>query len=337
MVSLGVSAFVLAAGLVFVDALTPRLVLARLLWPLARLMLFIGLGLVVGQVIEVMGWTRILALLASPLFRFARMAPQCSAAFSAAFFSGVTANAMLIDFYKEGSITKEELYLSVLINQVPAYFLHLPTTVFIVLPLTGWAGAFYFLITFAALVLRTVCLLVYGRLRRLGRSRTEPGQVAPSSDRRADTRSLRRSIARKFPPRLIKIAVYVVPVYIIIFIANVMGCFSLAQKWLAGFMTTTFMPVESLSLVVLSFAAEFTSGFAAAGALLHAGVLSVKQTALALLAGNVVAFPIRALRHQLPHYMGIFEPKMGTQLLLMGQGLRILSLLVAGAVYFLVG
>ncbi len=52
------------------------------------------------------------------------------------------------------------------------------------------------------------------------------------------------------------------------------------------------MPVESLSVVILSFAAEFTSGFAAAGALLNAGVLTVKQTVLALLTGNILAFPI---------------------------------------------
>jgi hypothetical protein len=95
--------------------------------------------------------------------------------------------------------------------------------------------------------------------------------------------------------------------------------------------------VESLSVVVLSFVAEFTSGFAAAGALLAAGVLTVKQTVLALLIGNILAFPIRALRHQLPHYMGIFQPKMGTQLLVMGQILRIASIVFVGVVYFLVG
>jgi hypothetical protein len=58
---------------------------------------------------------------------------------------------------------------------------------------------------------------------------------------------------------------------------------------------------------------------------------------VALLAGNVLAFPIRALRHQLPHYMGIFQPRMGTQLLVMGQILRIGSLMLVGAVYILVG
>ena len=65
--------------------------------------------------------------------------------------------------------------------------------------------------------------------------------------------------------------------------------------------------------------------------------VAVCAFALALIIGNVVAFPIRALRHQLPHYMGIFSPRMGVELLLMGQGLRVVSLLVVGAVYYAIG
>ena len=145
------------------------------------------------------------------------------------------------------------------------------------------------------------------------------------------------TIKARLPARITNIAIYVIPIYIIVFILNSMGFFDLARKWLAGYVASTLLPIESLSVVVLSFAAEFTSGFAAAGALLDAGVLTTKQTVIALLIGNVVAFPIRALRHQLPHYMGIYSPKMGLQLLLMGQGFRISSLILAGMLYYFIG
>ena len=125
-----------------------------------------------------------------------------------------------------------------------------------------------------------------------------------------------------------------VPIYTLVFMVNAMGGFDAARQWLARFVVTSVLPMESLSVVILSFAAEFTSGFAAAGALMEAGVLTVKQTVIALLAGNIVAFPIRALRHQLPRYMGIFSPAMGLQLLLLGQGLRVISLMVVGVVYY---
>jgi len=72
---------------------------------------------------------------------------------------------------------------------------------------------------------------------------------------------------------------------------------------------------------------------AAAGALLEAGTLTVKQTALALILGTIIAAPIRTIRHQLPAQVGLFSLAMGTELLLLSQGLRILSLLAVAIPY----
>ena len=153
---------------------------------------------------------------------------------------------------------------------------------------------------------------------------------------RRENRGVVESVKKRLPGRLVRIAVYVVPIYTLVFMVNTMGGFDAARQWLARFVVTRVLPVESLSVVILSFAAEFTSGFAAAGALMEAGVLTIKQTVIALLAGNIVAFPIRALRHQLPRYMGIFSPAMGLQLLLLGQGLRVISLAAIGVAYYFI-
>jgi len=150
-------------------------------------------------------------------------------------------------------------------------------------------------------------------------------------------KGLWEGVMENFPKRIIDVTIYVVPVYIIVFLLNAAGVFNMMRSWLAGYFVTTFMPIEALSVVILSFAAEFTSGFAAAGALLDAGVITTKQTVLALLIGNIIAFPIRALRHQLPRYIGIFSPMMGTQLLLMGQGFRVVSLVIMGTIYYCLG
>ena len=58
---------------------------------------------------------------------------------------------------------------------------------------------------------------------------------------------------------------------------------------------------------------------------------------MALLIGNILAFPVRALRHQLPRYIGIFSPKMGTQILVMGQGFRVASIICVGVIYYYLG
>ena len=334
-ISFMISAAMLTAGVMWIDHLPFSVFLDKLLLPLSRLLLFICIGLVAGQIIEMSGWTHSLSVVARPLFRFGNLDDRCSAAFTTAFISGVAANAMLLDFYKEGKISKQELFLTNFINQLPAFFLHLPTTFFIVVPLTGWAGGIYFLVTFLATVLRTFGFVLYGRLRLgVSRGRGTGETLKIETPKRKPRRSMWQEIRSRFPPRMTKIVVYVVPIYILVFIVNAKGFFTVAQHWMAGAISVNFLPVEALSFVVLSFAAEFTSGFAAAGALLQAGVITIKQTVLALLVGNIVAFPIRAVRHQLPRYMGIFSPKMGAQMLFMGQGFRVLSLMVTGGLYY---
>jgi len=228
--------------------------------------------------------------------------------------------------------------LSNFINQLPAFFLHLPTTFFIVIPLTGWAGGIYFLITFLAVILRTVLFLIYGHFELspvvVG---DEQAKTEEFSSKEKKFKDVWRGIKLRLPRRLAGIAVYVVPIYILVYVLNAMGMFQQLRETLSGFVVTSFIPMESLSVVILSFAAEFTSGFAAAGALLEAGVLTIKQTVIALLIGNILAFPVRTLRHQLPRYIGIFSPKMGSQILLLGQGFRIVSLMAVGVLYYFFG
>jgi hypothetical protein len=161
-------------------------------------------------------------------------------------------------------------------------------------------------------------------------------QTMPASKKKASSDIWKR-VKSRLPRRIASIVVYVVPIYTLVFVLNAMGLFKLLREAMAGYVVTSFMPMESLSVIILSFAAEFTSGFAAAGALLEAGVLTVKQTVVALLIGNILAFPVRALRHQLPRYIGIFSPKTGTQILLMGQGFRVMSIFVVGIIYYFVG
>lgn len=341
-VSACVSLICLGGSLVWFDAVTPAVCLKKLGFPLSRLLGFIFIGLLAGQVIETLGWTRQVAVVARPFFKFSNLGDRCSAAFTTAFISGAAANAMLSDFYEEGKISKMQLFLSNYINQFPAYFLHLPTTVFIVLPLTGRAGLLYFILTFLAVLLRSFCFLIFGRFflspDTKSSSSSDQGSHTGSevqADNKKDWSCLFTTIKKRLPYRIVNICIWVLPIYTLVFILNINGFFDYLNKQLSSFVTLSIMPVESLSIVILSFAAEFTSGFAAAGALMHAGVLTIKQTVIALLLGNVLAFPIRALRHQIPRYMGIFSPKMGLQLLLSGQAFRVTSIILIGILYYL--
>lgn len=129
---------------------------------------------------------------------------------------------------------------------------------------------------------------------------------------------------------------YTVPIYIMVVLLQQWEFFDWLQHKSASIITSEALPVEGISVVVFSIVAEFTAGAAAAGAMLNAGVLTVKETVLALLFGSIIATPVRAMRHQLPRYLGIFQPKMGIIILLMGQALRVTSVVIVGFIYFLV-
>jgi len=220
LLSLVISVVILLFGFNHIDL---NILLTKLLWPLCRLMFFISLGLVIGQVIESSGWTKILGAWAGPVFRFGNLNTQCSAAFTTSFFSGVAANSMLLGFYKDERISRRQLFLTNFINQFPAYFLHLPTTFFIVIPLTGRAGILYFVITFLAVLLRTLILLFYGHLtpslRKSNDQHPDRSPFVPSLDQKKN-RTVWMGIRDKFPRRIINITIYVVPVYILVFVLN---------------------------------------------------------------------------------------------------------------------
>ncbi len=327
------------------DTVSIEFVIKKLLIPIIRLMLLISIGLVIGQVIEAFGWTKKMAALARPLFKFSNLGKRCAAAFIAAFLSGVIANSMLVDFFKEKKISKMQLFLTNYLNQLPAFFLHLPTTIFIVIPLTGFAGLIYFALTFSATLLRFVLFLIVGRIYFSFKPDTSIDNFSNEETQKhlkehkykaSSNINLSTMLKQKLLPRMVSIYIWMVPIYTFVFMLNSYELFDYLNTIVSNTISTNILPVQSISVVVISFAAEFTSGFAAAGALMDAGVITIKETVLALLLGNIIAFPIRALRHQIPRYLGIFSPKIGLFLLLSGQSFRILSLIFVGTIYYMV-
>ena len=315
--------------------LTAQRLYRQLASPLLRLLIYMGVGLLVGQAIESLGWAAKLGSWAAPLLRWGHLRRESGAAFTAAFFSGILANTMLITLHQEGKISRRELTLTYLFNNgLPVYLLHLPTTFFIILPLTREAGLIYLGLTLAAAVLRSAALLVYGRVRLPAATGGEAAATAPLS---AQKEGLLREIWQKFQRRFTRVILFTLPIYFFIFVLNDLGLFRWLREAAAGHVSLGFLPMEAASVVIFSVATEFTSGIAAAGAFLQAGALTVPQTVMALVLGNIVATPIRALRHQLPANVGIFSPKLGTQLLLLSQGLRLVSLIIVALPYALWG
>jgi len=309
--------------------LTARKLYHNLGSPLLRLLVYLAVGLLVGQAIESLGWAAKLGGWAAPLLRWGHLKRESGVSFTAAFFSMIAANTLLWTFYQEGKLSRREMTLTYLFNGgLPVYLLHLPTTFFIILPLTHEAGLIYLGLTGTAALFRSAVILLLARWRLPA---GPGGEAALSPPPRKE--KIFQEIWRKFRRRFSRVVLYTLPIYFLIFLLNDYGLFTWLREAAASHVALGFLPVEAASVVIFSVAAEFTSGLAAAGAFLQAGALTIHQTVLALILGNIVATPIRALRHQLPSHAGIFSPALGTRLLLMSQGLRLLSLVLVAVPY----
>ena len=309
-----------------------------LLWrelghPLLRLLVFISMGLLVAGFIEALNWTRKMSLAAAPIIRFGHLSDLTGAAFSMAFFSGVAANTMLAEAYDQGRLSKKELFLANMFNSLPTYFLHLPTTFFITLPLIKGATFMYIGLTLGAALLRTLGIAVVSRFL-LGPENLTGKQEQRTAEKVGFRLAARRTLAR-FKKRIRKIIRLTLPVYIIFFGLSEAGMFQFLEEIMAEHLTwLSWLSPKAVSIIALQIAAEFSAGLVAAGALLQDGTMNAREIVMTLLIGNILSSPIRAVRHQFPYYAGIFQPRLAVQLIAFSQSFRAVSISLVALLYF---
>lgn len=308
-------------------------------WPVLRMLGLIAIVLTVTSFLEAKGYFTWMARIFHPLLRIGHFSAVTASAFTAAFFSGIVANTLLAKAFQDSTISKRELFLANLLNVgLPAYTLHFPTAMAILLPMVGKAGGIYLVLTFLAAILRTAFVLMIARIYQpeCAKQADTPTPCNDNSPMTAKSQTtIQHNIWEQLIKRLWQIAIYTVPIYTFVVVLQEKGFFKWLEQSASHLFTTTILPIEGVSVVVFSIVSEFTAGAAAAGAMLHGGILTYKETVIALLIGNIIATPVRALRHQLPTYLGIFTPGIGTQILLTSQALRIISIVIVLTAYCL--
>jgi hypothetical protein len=310
------------------------IVLTQVLLPLLRLCAFIALGLFVATVIESLNWTDRLALVVRPLLRAGRLSSATGASFSLAFVSGVSANTLLSEAYEQGRLSRRELFLANLFNAVPRFFLHLPTVFFLTVPMIGLGAAYYVLLTLASSLLQTLLVVIGGRL--LLSTAESTGNPPPVQRRPIGFKAVVKKSLRRLKERIGKVLLFMVPVYLLFYLLNTHGFFALFETFLAEHVSfLSWLNPKSLGIIVFMVTTEFSAGLAAASALLAADSLTVQEVVLALLVGNILATPIRTVRHQLPYYSGIYSPRLALQLVVAGQAVRTLCVATVTCCWYL--
>lgn len=319
-----------------------------LLRPMLRLVMGLALGLLIANVLEALRWTRHLARLASPLARTAHMGEVAAASFSLSFVSAASSSALLAEAYDSKEISRKELILANLFNSLPAYLLHTPTIFFLTWPVLGFPAVMYVGLTLMAAAGRTFLTVLVGRLCLPARSwaagdapcnsaRETLGlcRLRPEEGNSQRWQNALHKAWSRFLRRLPKLVYFTVPVYVLMYLLQHYGYFALFERWMtehAGFMS--FIKPQAMGIILLHLAAELGAALSAAGSILHTGALSAQDIVLALLVGNILSTPMRAIRHQFPSYAGYFRPTMALVLIVANQGLRAVSLAVVTLVYY---
>ncbi len=311
-----------------ISALWPQVVL-----PIIRITFFITIGLFIANFIESLNWTHRLATFARPLIRIGRLSEVTGASFSVAFFSGVSANTMLAEAFDKGQMSKKELVLANLFNSLPRFFLHLPTIFFLTAPLIKMGALLYVGLTFSAAILQTILVVLAGRML-LPASEGSCDIPIPQNTKISWQQAFTKSIKR-LKKRIGKILLFMIPVYLLFFLFNRYGLFSQIEEFIATkAWFLSWLNPQSLGIVVLHVTAEFSAGLAAASVLLAENSLTYKEVILALLVGNILSTPIRAIRHQLPYYTGIYSPQLALQLVGISQTARAFCVILVAVIYY---
>jgi hypothetical protein len=303
----------------------------RLLKPILRLTVAVGAGLLLGIFIENAGLAGRIGRVFAPLLRFGHLKEPSALAFTTAFFSAISASTILMNAYQDKAIARRELVISALILTFPAFFAHLPSMFFIITPFVGILGVYYLLILLMADMLRTTVYLIYARVSLP--AYTPAPLTAPQE--RPSWSQVWQDTRKKFFSRLYNILVITIPIFVLVFLAREGDAFG----WLRGRLTDSLhgihLPMEAFSILAFSLAAETTGGFAAAGALLSSQALSPGIILFTLVLGTILSSPMRAVRHQMPYYLGIYTPALGFKLMVLSQVYRTLSLLpFLGMIYW---
>ncbi|MGL1930473.1 MAG: hypothetical protein OCC45_01790 [Desulfotalea sp.] len=304
----------------------------ELIWPLIRISFFVSIGLVVAQLVESFAWSRRISKLSAPITRIAHLSAHAATGFTLAFVSGVSANSLLAEAFADNKIGKKELILANLLNSLPRFFLHLPTVFFLTLPFIKSAAFIYVGITFSASVLLTLLVMVAGRILLPKPSVLHNLEEEPS---KPTLKQVGGKITKKLKRRMKRMLSFMLPIYCLFYLLGKLGFFTyLESLMLSQSLLLKWLPPESIGIIILHIGTEFSAGLAAAGAMLAENSLNEQQIVFALIIGNLLATPIRAIRHQFPYYSGIYSLPLAIELICWSQVLRAITLILISICYW---
>jgi len=280
------------------------------------------IGVVLAELLVSLGWFYKFDFLVRPITNYAHLRKECGVGFLTAFASTSSANASLKSMYDGGIIKEDELIIASVLNSFPAIVMHWKTLLPILVPLLGTTGIIYVgLITLVGFI-KTLIVLIVGHFL------LEEKEVRFEDFEKKEPPVLKTALKESLgtsEKTLIRIFKVMIPVTVLVFILTDLGVFDTLGSYLEPISEYLPVPVEGLPVIAALFASHLAA-YTLASNLMEQGILSGIEVIIVLLVGNIVT-SLGTLRIYIPHYVGIFGPKIGMKTILISQTLRIFVML----------
>ena len=277
----------------------------------------IVIGIVLAELVVELKLVRALGFLMLPITKFGHLRTECGVSFLTAFGSPVAANSMLMEFYNNKLIERKEVIIASMITAFPAIVMHWPYMLPTLIPLVGFPGAIYFGILVIGGIIETSIVLVAGRL--LLPEREDYAKI--KEEQRPPLREALKTSVKKSRKMIKRILPVIILTTFVVFVLMDRGVFEMLETYLSGVATYFPIPAEGLTIIAAQFA-QPVAAYTIAGSLLSQGILDTRDIVLTLLIGDVLS-TITILRFIIPYYLGVFGPKLGTQIMTLATTLRL--------------
>jgi hypothetical protein len=302
-----------------------------------RVLIIMFVSLYVSQVLIEAGLFKKLEFMGRPLARLANLPHEASVTFLVSFGSVLAGNTMLAKLHQEGRIDDRQTLLSALLNTTPVYVKETFTyQIPVMIPLLGIkVGLLYFLTFIVSGIIKTLFVIVYGRMRLKGPG-SEACSVGPNSANTGMTtqRKFGEVFVLAFTRQrkiFLKIsAIFILTTFTIFLLINngvITGLVDYVRP-----LTDFFRLPPSCVLPVGTYMFSPLVGATSLGAMLKDGILTDLQAITACVLGSLLMLPIFTLRYSFAKYTSIFGFSLGSSILLVSTGL---GMLCRGAFLFL--
>lgn len=305
-----------------------------------KLFFFVGLGALLGTIIEGRCWYRVFASSLGRVARAARLPNIVGIAMPTAFASSAAADSMLVASHGRGEISNSALIAGGMLNSFFSHISHSVRVMYPVIAAIGLPGVVYFLIQFGGGALTAFGVLLWHRLVIARKEEHRPDASSGSSFQFACdqhtplpwNKTLRKGIVRALS-LLFRLTCVSVPMILAMewFIRS--GALDFWDQ-LVPQIVSQYIPEQLLTIMAAQMGGLIQSATVSAG-LLAEHLITGPQVLLAMLISSAASNPIRTLRRNLPTALAIF-PMRTALVIVLGMQLARFVIVIAAAILLMV-